>query len=302
MRNSCSRFLALAAACAVLPLSTPAQAQLPDFGKLIDGAKGVKKFGDSFRKIAEPEEIMLGRDLAGIILGAAPLLKDPAKQAYVNRLGRWIALHSERPDLPWKFGVVDSDDVNAFSMPGGYVLITRGMLSRMRSESELAGVLAHEVAHVVERHQLGALQKSLRNSAVSDVNQYFNSGGGLKSVFTTALVNAGKDLFSKGLDKDDEFAADRMGVVIAARSGYSPYGLVGVLQTLSAAPEEKGFALMNKTHPLPVSRMEKLDSAMGTQMDALSGLVEDAPTFAAAMRPAAPAATRPAKPKRKSRN
>lgn len=271
----------LAFALAGLALAAPAHAQFPDINKVIGGAKSVQKMGDSFRKISEPEEIKVGRDLAGIVLGAAPLTRNPAQQAYVNRVGRWLALHSERPDLPWKFGVVDSSSVNAFSMPGGYVLITRGLLEQMRSESELAGVLGHEIAHVVQKHQLGALQGSLRNAAVGDMNQYFNSGGGLKSVFTTALVNAGKDLFTKGLSEGDEFEADRMGVVIAARSGYSPYGLGGVLQTFSAAPEGRGSALMNKTHPSPVARIERLDSAMGSQLDKVPGLVEDLPGFAA---------------------
>lgn len=272
---------ALAGLALTLALATPAHAQFPDISKVIGGAKSVQKLGDSFRKISEPEEIKVGRDLAGIVLGAAPLTRNPAQQAYVNRVGRWLALHSERPDLPWKFGVVDSNDVNAFSMPGGYVLITRGLLEQMRSESELAGVLGHEIAHVVQKHQLGALQGSLRNAAVGDMNQYFNSGGGIKSMFTTALVNAGKDLFTKGLSAGDEFEADRMGVVIAARSGYSPYGLAGVLQTFSAAPTEKGYALMNKTHPTPVARIERLGSAMGSELDALPGLVEDLPGFAA---------------------
>lgn len=272
--------LAAAAAGLSLALAAPAQAQFPDLGKVIGGAKSVQKMGESFRKISEPEEIKVGRDLAGIVLGAAPLTRNPAQQAYVNRVGRWLALHSERPDLPWKFGVVDSSSVNAFSMPGGYVLITRGLLEQMRSESELAGVLGHEIAHVVQKHQLGALQGSLRNAAVGDMNQYFNSGGGIKSVFTTALVNAGKDLFTRGLSEGDEFEADRMGVVIAARSGYSPYGLAGVLQTFSAAPEDKGSALMNKTHPSPVARIERLDGAMGSQLDKVAG-VEDLPGFAA---------------------
>lgn len=270
-------YVALAAG---LAMAAPAQAQFPDLNKVIGGAKSVQKLGDSFRKISEPEEIKVGRDLAGIVLGAAPLTRNPAQQAYVNRVGRWLALHSERPDLPWKFGVVDSSSVNAFSMPGGYVLITRGLLEQMRSEAELAGVLGHEIAHVVQKHQLGALQGSLRNAAVGDMNQYFNSGGGIKSVFTTVLVNAGKELFTKGLSEADEFEADRMGVVIAARSGYSPYGLAGVLQTFSAAPESPNSALMNKTHPSPVARIERLDSAMGSQLDNVAG-VEDLPGFAA---------------------
>lgn len=267
------------AVCAVLALPSAAQAQFPNIGGLIKGAQNVKKLGDSFRKIGEPEEIKLGGDLASVILGTAPLVQDAAKQRYVNRLGRWLALHSDRPDLPWKFGIVETPDVNAFSMPGGYVLITRGMFDRMRNESELAGVLAHEISHVVRKDHLNALQNSLRDSALGGFTDYVGGSGGLAGQFKTALINAGKNMFMRGLDKDDEYDADRMGVVIAARSGYSPYGLVGVLQTLSAAPDEKGFALMNKTHPLPVDRIDKLDRAMGTKLDTVTNVVEDLPSF-----------------------
>lgn len=267
------------AGCAVLAMPGAAHAQFPNIGGLIKGAENVKKLGDSFRKIDEPEEIKIGGDLASIILGTAPLLQDRAKQHYVNRVGRWLALHSDRPDLPWKFGIIDTSDVNAFSMPGGYVLITRGMLDRMRNESELAGVLAHEISHVVNKDHLKALQNSMRDSALGGFTDYIGGSGGLAGQFKTALINAGKDMFMRGLDKDDEYDADRMGVVIAARSGYSPYGLVGVLQTLSASPDDKGFALMNKTHPLPVDRIERLDRAMGTKLDSVTDVVEDLPGF-----------------------
>ncbi len=272
-----------------LAMPSAAQAQFPNIGGLIKGVQNVKKLGDSLRKIPEPEEIKLGGDLASLILGTAPLVKDPAKQLYVNRLGRWLALHSDRPDLPWRFGIVETEDVNAFSMPGGYVLITRGMFDRMRNESELAGVLAHEISHVVDRDHLKALQNSMRDSALGGFTEYVGGGGGLGDAFKTALLTAGKDMFMRGLDKDDEYDADRMGVIVAARSGYSPYGLVGVLQTLSAAPDEKGFALMNKTHPLPVDRLDRLDRAMGTKLDTVTAVVDDLPGFAALR--AAPAAT-----------
>ena len=217
MSNSSPRRLALialsCAAIAALTMAAPASAQF-NIGGLIKGVKNAKNLGDSFKKISEPEEIKLGGDLAGIILGVAPLLNDPAKQRYVNSLGRWLALHSDRPDLPWKFGIIDTADVNAFSMPGGYVLITRGMYERMRSESELAGVLAHEIAHVGNRDHLGALQASLRNSALSGFSEYATGGGGLGSLVKTAVINAGKDMFTRGLNKDDEFDADRAGVEI----------------------------------------------------------------------------------------
>jgi predicted Zn-dependent protease len=286
------------AVAVLLVAPATAEAQFPNVGGLIKGAQNVKKLGDSFRKVSEAEEIKIGGDLASVILGTAPLLNDASKQRYVNRLGRWLALHSDRPDLPWKFGVLNTADVNAFSMPGGYVLITRGMVDRMRTESELAGVLAHEIAHVAHKDHLNALQNGMRDSALGGFTDYIGGGrGGVGAAFKNALISAGKTMFIRGLDKDDEYDADRMAVVIAARSGYSPYGLVGVLQTLSAAPDEKGFALMNKTHPLPVDRIERLDRAMGTRLDAVTPVVEDLPGFGQ-LRTLRPVTGSPARPPR----
>ncbi|MFZ4746795.1 MAG: M48 family metalloprotease [Sphingomonas sp.] len=282
--------------------AVPVQAQFPNIGGLIKGAQNAKSLSDSFRKISEPEEIKIGGDLAGIILGVAPLVKDGAKQRYINRLGRWLALHSDRPDLPWKFGIVETSDVNGFSMPGGYVLITRGMFEKMRSESELAGVLAHEIAHVVHKDHLAALQTSLRNSAVTGFSEYATGSAGLGSLVKAAIINAGKDMLTRGLNKDDEFDADRMGVVIAARAGFSPFGLVGVLQTLSAAADEKGFALMTKTHPQPVERIDRLDRVMGTQMDSLAVADTAVPDFTAASLPTKPGSPNPAPRKGKRRS
>jgi len=297
--------LCLSVSIAVAAVATPALAQFGAIGGLIDKAQSAKKIGDGLRQISEQEEIKIGGDLAGMLLGAAPLVEDPAKQRYVNTLGRWLALHSERPGLPWKFGIIDSEDFNAFSTPGGYVLITRGLFDRMRNESELAGVLAHEIAHVVRKHHVAALQKNLRNQSLTEMKRYFSTGNGIADQFAGALLNAGKELYIRGLDKEDEYEADRMGVVIAARSGYSPFGLVGVLQTLAATTDTRGYGLHTRTHPLPLDRLARLDTAMGSRFDAMPGLVDDLASFsvlrnpatAAASRPAAPA-KRPARPRR----
>ena len=109
---------------------------------------------------SQEEEVAIGRQAAGNILGAAPLVKDATLQRYVNRVGRWIASQSERPDLPWHFGVIESQDLNAFAAPGGYVFVTRGLYRGLQSESELAGVLAHEIGHVIKKHHLKILQQS----------------------------------------------------------------------------------------------------------------------------------------------
>lgn len=280
--------------------ATPAHAQFGALGGLIDKARSAQKIGEGLRSINEQEEIRLGADLAGMLLGAAPLVDDPVRQQYVNRLGKWLALHSERPGLPWKFGIVESDDYNAFSTPGGYVILTRGLFDRMRSEAELAAVLSHEIAHVVRKHHVKDLQKTLRNEALGEMRRYFSvsTGSGIADQFTNAVLNAGKDMYTRGLDHDDEYEADRMAVVIAARSGYSPYGLAGVLQTLTATAEADGYGLHNRTHPLPLERIARLDAAMGTRLDAIPGLVDDLASFVALRAPPPPPPAPVTPPKR----
>lgn len=275
----------------------PANAQFFNLDNIVKGAKTIKTAGDATRDIGEPEEIRMGAELASTLLGAAPLVTDPALQRYVNRLGVWLAQHSERPGLRWQFGVIDNDGYNAFSTPGGRILITKGLFVRMRTESELAGVLAHEIAHVVKRHQVKAMQKALGSEALGNVTSIAaSSRGGMAADLAGKVVNSGKEMFVRGLDKEDEFEADRMGVVIAARSGYSPYGLVSALQTLSASPTDGGFALMFKTHPTPADRLEHLEAAMGVTFDTISGLVDDLPSFVALRNPPPPL-VKSAKPK-----
>ncbi len=140
-------------ACALALAAVNSQAI--DFGSIINKAIDTgRQLSDANREVSTDEEIALGEGLAAGFLGAAPLRQDPNLQRYVNRVGKWLAMHSERPDLPWTFGVVDTETVNAFAMPGGTVLITYGLVKRLGNESELAGALAHEIAHVVKKHQL----------------------------------------------------------------------------------------------------------------------------------------------------
>lgn len=219
-----------------------------------------------FKPMPERDEIELGRGIAANLLGAAPLVPDPMLQAYVNRVGKWLAMHTERPNLPWRFGVLDTDSVNAFATPGGYVFITRGLLLHMRDESELAGVLAHEIGHVLERHALETMRKgALLEFAGETIGETLRKEG---SPEFTKLVNAGTEIFARGLDKKDEFAADRIGVVLAARAGYDTYGLPAVLQTLASInPKDDAVALMFKTHPDPGERLERLSGAMEGNLD-----------------------------------
>ncbi len=236
-------------------------------------AKGLKSFGD----VPEEKEIQIGKDLSATLLGATPLVDDPAVQNYVNRIGRWLALQTERPDLPWTFAVIDTDTVNAFAAPGGYVFVTRGLFLMLRSEAELAGVVGHEISHVVRRHHLVAIEKQLRAGLATDVAGMLVD---YDSEMVDALVGAGMELYSKGLDRNDEFEADRMGVVVAARSGYDAFGLPAMLLTLYDRNEnDQNLSFLFSTHPPTVDRLEQLDGEMQGRMDQYSGAVGQTKRF-----------------------
>lgn len=271
---------------AALLMGGPATANAFDFGKLdlnkIEKAISVgKKAVQANREINQEEEVEIGDGIAARVLGAAPLVNDSSLQAYVNRVGLWLALQSGRPGLPWRFGIIDTDAVNAFSTPGGTILITRGMYARFRNEAELAGVLAHEIAHVVDKHQLRQIQKSLGNEWKMElVNAVAEEKGHRDARNVARAFSAGTEIFARGLDKQDEFSADRLGVVIAARAGYNPYGLLGVLHTLGEiSPGDSAVALMFRTHPAPGTRLDLLADAMGERLDAHADGVEQTGRF-----------------------
>jgi predicted Zn-dependent protease len=238
------------------------------------------------RETSEQEEIQIGRQLAGNLLGAAPLVKDEALQGYVNRVGRWVASQSERPELKWYFGVLDTDSVNAFALPGGYVFITRGLLRALANEAELAAVLGHEIGHVVMKHHLKILRQSQGVDFASSLIGSQVGGGGLQGVAVQQMLGKGAEALARGLDKDAEYEADRLGVVLATRAGYDPYAMAGVLQKLGRAnPREPSLALLFKTHPLPQERLEKLGDAMRDSFDRYADGKSLAERFARVARP-----------------
>jgi beta-barrel assembly-enhancing protease len=270
------RILALLAGLAVAA-GAQAQFRMPSFdiNKMVETVKNV---GKAVKEIDEPEEIAIGKDVASRLLGAAPLVADARMQRYVNHVGRWLAAQTERPDLPWQFGVLESANVNAFAVPGGTIFITRGLLERMRNEAELAGVLGHEIVHVLRKHHLKAIQKGAQSSLAGDAMSM-----ALKDRAGPArdkLIAFGTEMYSRGLDKGDELEADRLGIVIAARGGYDAYGLPSVLQTLqSISAQDSAIALMFKTHPAPGERLDALSEKMQPVLDTYSGQPQLADRF-----------------------
>ena len=287
--------LAFALAC------LPASAQFGNLLKNLDPGKIIdtgKKLAEANKGFTQEEEIQLGSGITAGVLGGAPPVKDANVQRYVNRVGKWVALHSERPDLPWTFAVIESETVNAFAMPGGYVVISAGLLARLHSEAELAGALAHEISHVVKKHQLSAIQSSMSSGAFADLGKDIASseisrrgGGGVGGAVVTELksraagigIEALKNgVFLRPLDRGMEYDADGMAVVLAARAGYDPYGLVGVLQMLEGLTGDGSGIDIMSTHPAPADRIGELERAM-PRLDRYASQPQNEARFRAAL-------------------
>jgi len=219
----------------------------------------------NWKNPSQEEEISLGRQIAGNLLGAAPLVKDAALQKYVNSVGRWVASQSERPDLPWRFGVIESEDINAFAAPGGYIMVTKGLYRKLSNEAQLAGILGHEIGHVVKKHQLKVLQKQqLLNIGAGFLSDKYAKDNKLMS----KAIGTGAEISARSLDKSAEYEADRLGLSYATRAGYEPYGLTEVLQAIGQTNKNDGsVALLFKTHPHPDERLVALGDAIGNRLD-----------------------------------
>jgi len=250
-----------------------------DLGAAVGVAKGAN---EAYRDIPEAEEVEIGRSVSAGLLGAAPLTVDALQQNYVNDVGMWLALQSGRPELPWHFGIIEAPTVNAFATPGGNVFVTRGLVERCGNEAELAGVLAHEIAHVVQKHQLADIRKNAKKGLMLDLASL--KSGGLTGDAARAFARVGLEGYVRGLSREDELEADRIGVVIAARAGYEPYGLVSVLQTLqSMGQDDSAMTFFLKTHPSPSDRLAALEVVMPPSFERLAkpnpALARYAPVF-----------------------
>ncbi len=210
------------------------------------------------------EELATGRLVAGQILGAAKLLPDSKLQKYVNLVGRRVADQSERRDLPWSFGVVDSTAVNAFAAPGGQILITTQLLQLLESEDELASVLAHEVAHVVRKHHYRVIRKQRMLEFGAQAVKITDDASGMSDKLS-AMVG---QILARGLDQSAEYEADRDGMVYAARAGYDSSALLRVMEKLAnLSPKEPAGELLLSTHPSAENRRIALAKQVNAEIE-----------------------------------
>ena len=254
--------------------AAPVSAQL-DFGKLskgldklkqgMDTAKDASKVAKGVTGIGPEEERNIGDAVAlEIIAKFGGVVRDPEVMHRVNLVGRALAQYSDRPELEWRFAVLASDTVNAFSAPGGYVFITRGLYERADSDDVLAGILAHEIAHITNRHALKIVErneaaaggKSLLLKRSSEARQLNAQVQQINSQLGIDLGGLVKAIIETGFDAPTEYEADRDGRGLAVTNGFAPGGLRAVLVGLRQSGENR--KTMFNTHPALADRISRL--------------------------------------------
>jgi predicted Zn-dependent protease len=235
----------------------------------------VKSVSKAARSLTEDEEYYIGRAVAARLTSTYPLSRNSRVTEYLNLVGQTIALHTEKPTTfgGYHFALLDSPEINAFACPGGIILITRGMLSSVKSEDELAAVLAHEIGHVIHRDGIGAIQSSRWSEALlvigSNAAKEFGPKDTAKlvSLFEGSIDDVVKTLVVNGYGRDQEKAADASALVYLAAAGYDPQGLSGYLKRLEEAGRgSKGGILA--THPGTEERLENVAQASIPEVDA----------------------------------
>ncbi len=205
--------------------------------------------------ISQQQEVQMGQDYAQQINSQLPIVSDPEANRYINVLGDQIAARTSRADLDWRFYIVDSKEVNAFAVPGGFIYVNRGLIERTTRMDELAGVLGHEIGHVVRRHSIEQMEKA----------QGANVGVTLACVLTSicnsgvaqAGINiAGGAIFAR-FSRQDELEADQEAVANTVRAGISPQGIVTMFQKLMQERRSRPSSVEGwfATHPLEEDRI-----------------------------------------------
>lgn len=229
--------------------------------------------------ISEGKEQALGDTIAQELNPALPLIHAPELVRYVNGVGQLLAQTSKRPDLPYRFYIINAPEVNAFALPGGHIYVTRGLIHQTGDLSELAGVLAHEIGHVAARHGVQKLERHLRTgSVVSTLYNLFL--GGHPSILQHRSLQLGGRLWYLSHSREDELEADRLAVGYLRKSGVDPQGMItmlnGLLEEDRAVPETNSEWF--STHPLTQNRIDHLVEEIGEAKRAKKGRAGGAKT------------------------
>jgi predicted Zn-dependent protease len=245
--------------------AAPAHAQLGSIGKTLgkaqDAVNKVQKLSDL--NISEKDERRIGETISAQLIDRFGVYQDPAVTRYVTLVGTVLAQASSRPTLDWQFVVLDTEGVNAYAAPGGFIHITKGALGLMKNEAELAGVLGHEIAHVTEKHTIRAIQKSKG----IEMGANHLGGSGLTGEGISMLAGVGYGVvFENKFDRGDEMASDKVGIQMANKVGYAPTGMTGFLRKVAErnAGRDEPNGLF-ASHPQVKDRIAAMEKRIGDE-------------------------------------
>jgi len=227
--------------------------------------------------VSTAQEVSIGQSLDEELRQTEKTLADTAWQNYISAMGNKIVSVSDRSDLEFHFTVIESDQVNAFATPGGYVYFYTGLLHELDNESELAAVMAHEISHVVGRHGVKRLQTIMGASVLLDLAL------GEKSETTKSLATAATGILMQGYSRDQEREADEFGIIYASRAGWHPNGFVGMFEKLKVLSGGEGdmsfFEMLSASHPPLNERIDNVQSQIKGMKPLPNNLVSDSRQF-----------------------
>jgi predicted Zn-dependent protease len=230
--------------------------------------------------ISQQQEVELGAQQAQQVSAQLPMLQDPTINAYVNSLGSQLARTTSRADLDWHFAIVNTDVINAFALPGGYVYINRGVLQQASNESELASVLAHEIEHVVRRHSVKQMEEV--NNANIGVALACTLTNVCNNQVTQAAIQVGGSAYFAKNSRADEVQADEGGFSTLIRAGIDPHGMLTFFQKLLAEEQRSGGGNASSwfaDHPGTEDRINDIQRLLNENAGKLRGLRTDSQAF-----------------------
>jgi predicted Zn-dependent protease len=265
--------LVVSLAVATLSLGArPAAAQLPGgLTGALKKAQTVKKIADL--KVTDAEEQQIGQQVSDKIVDTFGVYQDANVTRYVTLVGAVLAQASTRPNVNWQFVVLDTDGVNAFAAPGGFIHITKGLLGLMKNEAELAGVLAHEIVHVTAKHTVNSIQQG---DLISLGTDSVGSSGGMTQALVAEFADvAYKNILNNTFSRGDEGESDEKGIQLANKVGYAPAGLVGALTKLSDRNKDvKEKNGLFASHPDMKDRIAKIEATIRSKKLAATATVQ----------------------------
>lgn len=219
------------------------------------------------------QEVAIGEGMAQQVETEEKVLDDPEWQAYLNEVGQKIVAVSDRQDIKYQFKVIESDQINAFAAPGGYIYFYTGLLKEMENEAEMAAVMAHEVSHVVARHSVKRIQTAMGVSLAYQL--VFGDNGSSQAL--DAAIGIGMGLTFAGYSRSNEREADEYGLVYLVKAGYNPQGAVTMYEKLAAmgGGDRSVFEQLASSHPDTQERIRNAKTQIEGMKPLPSGLQFD---------------------------